>query len=90
MKHKASDCLVIMPFGQGADRDVFLNRYSRIVKSALKGLQLGGGVKLRCARSDEFFQSGSITGDLLTRLSDSSVVIADLTGLNPNVMYELG
>jgi hypothetical protein len=41
-------------------------------------------------RSDGLARPGEITEQIFRRLRDDDVVIADLTGANPNVMYELG
>ena len=35
-------------------------------------------------------QSGSISNQIINRLLDADLVVADITGHNPNVMYELG
>ena len=41
-------------------------------------------------RADGLLRAGEITEQVFRRLRDDDVVIADLTGANPNVMYELG
>ena len=45
---------------------------------------------LDCWRVDEIARPGSITRDIVEGIIDAEVVIADLTGQNPNVFYELG
>ncbi len=42
-----------------------------------------------CVRADEISKSGVINNQIIRRLIDSEIVVADLTGLNPNVFYEL-
>lgn len=41
-------------------------------------------------RADSLGRAGEINEQIFRRLRDDDVVIADLTGANPNVMYELG
>jgi len=41
-------------------------------------------------RGDSAQASHSVVADVLEELESAEVVIADLTGLNPNVLYELG
>lgn len=45
---------------------------------------------LDCWRVDEIARPGSITRDIVEGIIDAEVIIADLTGQNPNVFYELG
>jgi len=45
---------------------------------------------LEAVRADMITRSGEIPEQIFRQLRDSPVVIADLTGANPNVMYELG
>lgn len=47
-------------------------------------------VGLTPIRADGLTQAGEITEQVFRRLRDDDVVIADLTGANANVMYELG
>lgn len=45
---------------------------------------------LEAVRADMISRSGEIPEQIFRQLRDCAVVIADLTGANPNVMYELG
>lgn len=47
-------------------------------------------VGLEAVRADGLARAGEITEQIFRRLRDDDVIIADLTGANPNVMYELG
>ena len=45
---------------------------------------------LEALRADQIARTGEIPEQIFRQIRDSHVVIADLTGANPNVMYELG
>jgi len=45
---------------------------------------------LEATRADMIVRSGEIPEQIFRQIRDCPVVIADLTGANPNVMYELG
>jgi hypothetical protein len=47
-------------------------------------------VGLRPVRVDEKFSSSSIIMDILDGIASANLVLADLTGGNPNVFYEVG
>lgn len=47
-------------------------------------------VGLRCIRGDEEFIKGDILSHILKKIVKSRVVIANINGRNPNVLYELG
>src|SRR5258708_196502 len=85
-----NECFVIMPFGREQAYQKFFNRYDKIVKAAVDGFRFKQKEIFHCVRADEVSLTGSITRDFLVRLWRAEVVIADLTGLNPNVFYELG
>ncbi len=85
MSDKKKTCFVVTPIGKlGSD-------IRRHIDGVLK-------IAIRPAFEDEYqveaahtcFESTSITKQVYQKLYDSDLVIADLTGLNPNVMYELG
>jgi hypothetical protein len=73
-----SFAFVIMPFAAP-----FAAAYQQIIKPAVEYCGIA------CVRADEEFQ-GHIHSQMLGRIYQSSVVIADITGLNANVFYELG
>lgn len=83
------DCFVIMPYGGKADQR-FSDRYEQIIKPAVKGFRAPGERRFKCTRADEVRRPGSIPRDFAERLRTADVVIADLSGNNPNVLYELG
>lgn len=41
-------------------------------------------------RADDIQETGAVTKDIIGRLAEADLVVADLTDLNPNVFYELG
>jgi hypothetical protein len=43
-----------------------------------------------CHRADDVFAPGSIIDDILASIRQADYLVADLTGRNPNVYYELG
>lgn len=77
---KAGFCFVAMPF-----KTDLAPVYSAI-KEALGAAELG----FRCYRADEDASGGIVMTNVLQELMDAEVVIADLTGGNANVFYELG
>jgi len=72
-------CFVMMPFRPNFDK-----LYSAIIKPAITKM----GVK--CKRGDEIYGTESVISDIWECIQRSDFVIADLTGQNPNVCYELG
>jgi hypothetical protein len=70
---------VIMPFGEGFDEI-----YGLFIASAIS--EAGYEV----IRADDIRNQQNILKDVLSGLAESDLVIADLTGSNPNVYYELG
>lgn len=76
---EAADLFVLMPF----DAQLKPVYEDHIAGSARK---LG----LRVARGDDFFTSHSVMSDIWTAIMSAKVIIADCTGRNPNVFYEIG
>ena len=78
------ELFVIMPFTEPWSDGVhsFIRRVA-----ALLGASHG---QLYLYRADEIAVPGRITDQIREALASADVVIADITGLNPNVMWELG
>lgn len=86
-------CFVIMPFGTklvGKQKVNFDRIYDQIFKPAIAAVELPEGGKLRPARTDKDFFTGDIGQEMFQYLNDSRFALADITGLNANVMYEIG
>jgi hypothetical protein len=71
---------VIMPFDSSFD-DVH-----DVIKSAVAAVDMG----LSVVRLDEFRAAGRISDDLVQEISTAAMCVADVTGGNPNVMWEVG
>jgi hypothetical protein len=72
-------CFVLMPFGEWFDR-----YYKDIYVPATK--EAG----FEPLRADSLFNSGSVIEQVWQQIRKAKVLLADLTGKNPNVFYELG
>jgi hypothetical protein len=72
-------CFVLMPFREELD-DI----YREIIKPAV----VNNGMK--CIRADEIYNVGPIMDDVWEQIQKASIIVAELTGRNPNVFYELG
>jgi tetratricopeptide (TPR) repeat protein len=86
-------CFVVMPFGTKTvdGRDVpFDAIFSTILAPAIAAVTLPEGGALRPYRTDKDLGATMIDQDMFERLEYSRFVLGDLTGLNPNVMFELG
>ncbi len=81
-------CFVLMPFGEEGtpEREQLDDIYENIIRRAVEESGLG----LKCVRADEITRSGSIIDDIILYAAKSRIVIADLSGRNANVFYELG
>jgi len=86
-------CFVVMPFGTkpvGKHKVNFDRIYDNIFKPAIAAVPLPEGGKLKPARTDKDFFTGDIGQEMFQYLNRSRFVLADITSLNANVMYELG
>jgi hypothetical protein len=73
------DVFVVMPFMETL-RPVFHDHIRPVAES----------LNLSIGRADDFFSSNSVVHEIWSAIYFSRVVIADCTGRNPNVFYEIG
>lgn len=73
------DVFVIMPF-----RDNFDYLYHNYIQKVCNNFNL------TCLRGDDLYTSRSIMQDVWSLIYNSKIIVADCSGKNPNVMYELG
>lgn len=85
-EEKEKICFVIMPIAdmEGYDSGHFSRVYTHLIQPACKK----AGYK--AVRADEVASSNYIIIDILHKILDSDMVLCDLSGKNPNVLYELG
>ena len=74
-----NQCFVIMPFN-----GLFRAQYERVIRPAVEATGLA------CVRGDEIFAKPQIMADIWKTIRQSRVVLAELSGKNANVFYELG
>lgn len=70
---------VIIPSGGSFD-----NVYTRLIKDPLET------AGFRVTRAQDLSSARSILKDIIQGIENSDIIVADLTGLNPNVFYEVG
>ena len=72
-------CFILMPFG-----GLFDEYYKDILVPAIKG------ANYEPTRADEVYGTKPIVDDIFREIRQASALVADVTGKNPNVNYELG
>lgn len=96
-------CFIIMPFGKKhlqiynemteKTEDIEIDFdfvFNEIFKPAIESVSLPEGNKLIAKRADDGFFSTLIDTEMFELLEYSRLAFVDITGLNPNVFYELG
>lgn len=78
-------CFVIAPIGELGSR--IRERSDKVLKHIIRPAVAECGY--RAFRADEIDQPGIITRQVIRHVVESPLVVADLTGQNPNVFYEL-
>lgn len=72
-------CFILMPIEKG-----FEDIYHDVLKPTLE--EMG----LRVVRADEIYSKNPIMEDIWENIQTAGLIIADVTGRNPNVFYETG
>lgn len=72
-------CFVLMEFNAP---------YTEIYDSLIRPTVEGEG--FRCLKSDDIFATTSVIEDIWANINKASLIIAEISSNNPNVMYELG
>ena len=75
----SNTCFVVMPF-----RSLFESEYERVIRPAIEE------VGLECVRGDEIYTEQAVIQDIWKSIRKARVIVAELSGRNPNVMYETG
>ncbi|MBK7583329.1 MAG: hypothetical protein IPI67_24450 [Myxococcales bacterium] len=74
-------CFVLMPFGNDAKlQEVFADQIAPTIAAA----------GLKCMRADDIYDTQPIIESIWENIMRARLLVADLTGRNPNVFYELG
>jgi nucleoside 2-deoxyribosyltransferase len=85
-KDEKKVCFAVTPIG--SQESEVRRRSNQILRHIIKPVVEELGYKN--VRADEIAQPGMITDQVIRHLLEADLVVADLTGGNPNVFYELG
>jgi hypothetical protein len=77
------NCFVVSAFGATAEDQ---RRHKQVLRHLIRKVL---GDRFAVIRSDEIDEEGLITNQIIEHLLEDDLVVADLTGLNPNVFYEV-
>lgn len=75
-----ADIFMLMPFEQPDLQEVYKDHIVKVAHAC----------RLTIKRGDDFFTQQSIMQDIWGAINAAKLIIADCTGRNPNVFYELG
>lgn len=85
---KSNEVFIITPIGKKGSTT--FEKFDAIFKSMIEPAVKSIDENFEVTRADKVARPGSFVKDILDRLKNSYLVIANLTGMNPNVFYELG
>jgi hypothetical protein len=77
------NCFVVSAFGATPEDQ---HRHKQVLRHLVRKVL---GEDFNVVRADEIDDEGLITNQIIEHLLDDDLVVADLTGLNPNVFYEV-
>lgn len=72
-------CFVLMAF-----ESPYTEIYDKVIKPTVES------EGFRCIKSDDIFSTTSVIEDIWSNINKASLIIAEISNNNPNVMYELG
>lgn len=75
-----SDIFMLMPFTVQLLNEVYQHHVSKVATS----------LKLTIKRADDFFSKREIVKEIWSAINAAQIIVADCTGKNPNVFYEIG
>lgn len=84
-KEQQKRCFIVTPIG--GDDTIIRRKTEGLISAAIKPVLDELGIKRFVAHQID--QAGNITKQVIKHLVEDELVIANLSGLNPNVMYEL-
>jgi len=84
-KNEKNICFIIAPIGQ--EKSDIREKSDKVLNYIIKPVITNFDYEL--IRSDKISKPGIITNQIIQHILDDELVIADLTGYNPNVFYEL-
>jgi hypothetical protein len=76
---KQADIFVLMPFSHEFE-PVYREHICKVAKK----------LNLSVARADDFFTSNNVMSDVWSGICGAGIIVAECTGRNPNVFYEIG
>ncbi|WP_237132369.1 hypothetical protein [Pseudohongiella sp. O18] len=79
-------CFIIMPIADMEDYEA--GHFNRVYTHLIKPACIKAG--FNPIRADDVVSSNYIVIDILSKIVESEMVLCDLSGRNPNVLYELG
>lgn len=85
-KVQKKKCFIITPIGE-KDSDIF-RQADGVIKSVIRPVLKEHGFNDICA-AHEITKSGMINNQIINRIVEDDLVVANLTDRNPNVMYEV-
>ena len=79
-------CFIVMPISDqdGYEKSHFTRVYNHLIKPACER------AGFEPIRADDEVKTNYIALDIVKKIIDSDIVLCDLSGKNPNVLYELG